>query len=353
MKVLEVRNVNDALARGLEYLIADGLPEKSRNGPVLVAPGPVTTVYQRPLERVLYSATRDANPFFHLHEAIWMLAGRNALAFVQQFNKQFGAYSDDGKTIRGAYGHRWINWFGYNQLDVIIAELKRDPASRRCVLAMWDAGKFAYPERHGDEVENWEDPGDLLATTVDKPCNSHIYFDVRQGRLNITVCCRSNDILWGAYGANAVHFSFLQEYMAAGVGVPVGIYRQMSNNYHLYTDVLDLKKADQIIHEAGRTNYYLFNSQAMQPRVPLVSDFNSFYIDANAFVNDPWNNEAKHNYDNSFFIGVVLPMYRVWKVRKTVPRTELDDYLDCIKDGPWRIACQEWIYRKEERWKLR
>ena len=352
MKVLEVRNVNDALARGLEYLIADGLPEKSRNGPVLVAPGPVTTVYQRPLERVLYSATRDANPFFHLHEAIWMLAGRNDLAFVQQFNSRFGEYSDDSKTIRGAYGHRWINWFGYNQLEVIIAELKRDPASRRCVLAMWDATcDFSAGVINNSGTLRYTKCGDLIASTVDKPCNTHVYFDVRQGRLNMTVCCRSNDILWGAYGANAVHFSFLQEYMAAGVGVPVGVYRQMSNNYHLYTDVLDLKKADQIIGESARTNYYLFNSQAMQPRFPLVSDFDSFYVDANTFVNDPWNNEA--NYDNSFFIGVALPMYRVWKVRKTVPRTELDDYLDCIKDGPWKIACQEWIYRKEERWKLR
>jgi hypothetical protein len=185
------------------------------------------------------------------------------------------------------------------------------------------------------------------------PCNTHAYFDVRNGALNMTVCCRSNDIYFGAYGANSVHFSFLQEYMAAGVGVPVGIYRQMSNNYHLYTDVLDLKKADQIIGESARTNYYLFDSQAMQPRVPLVNDFNSFYIDANAFVNDPWNNVTKHSYQNTFFTSVALPMYRVWKVRKTVPRSELDQYLDAIKDSPWRIACQEWIYRKEERWKVK
>src|ERR1035437_10077843 len=121
MKVLEVRNVNDALAAGLQYLIAEGLPEKSRNGPVLVAPSPVTTVYLKPLERVLYSATRDANPFFHLMEgAVWMLDGRNDITFLVQFVKQFAAYSDDGVTARGAYGHRWIHWFGYNQLEVIV-----------------------------------------------------------------------------------------------------------------------------------------------------------------------------------------------------------------------------------------
>src|ERR1035441_9362085 len=124
MKVIEARNVNDALVQGLEYLIAYGVPEGSRNGPVLVAPGPVTTVYRKPLERVLYSATRDANPFFHAMEAIWMLAGRNDLKWPMQFNKNFGAYSDDGVTLRGAYGYRWHSWFGYDQLNIIIDELK-------------------------------------------------------------------------------------------------------------------------------------------------------------------------------------------------------------------------------------
>ena len=156
------------------------------------------------------------------------------------------------------------------------------------------------------------------------------------------------------YGANAVHFSFLQEYMAAGIGVPVGVYYQMSNNYHLYTDVLDLKKADQIIGDLqGGSNYYAYTSIAMQPSVPLVADFAAFYADACYFLDDPWNNAAKHVYKNAFFTSVALPMYRVWKVRKTVPRSELDMHLDTIKDSPWRIACQEWIYRKEERWKVK
>src|ERR1035437_892492 len=127
MKVLEVRNVNDALAAGLQYLIAEGLPEKSRNGPVLVAPGPVTTVYLKPLERVLYSATRDANPLFHLMESIWMIAGRNEIDFPCQFNKGYGQYSDDGKTMWDAYGWRWRNFFGYDQLIPIVEELRANP----------------------------------------------------------------------------------------------------------------------------------------------------------------------------------------------------------------------------------
>ena len=45
---------------------------------------------------------------------------------------------------------------------------------------------------------------------------------IKNGRLQMTVHCRSNDIIWGTYGANAVHFSILQEYVAARIGVDLG-----------------------------------------------------------------------------------------------------------------------------------
>ena len=78
---------------------------------------------------------------------------------------------------------------------------------------------------------------DLGVDVRDAPCNTHIYFDLIGGALNMTVCCRSNDMLWGAYGANAVHFSILQELIAHALNVEMGVYRQFSNNFHLYTDL--------------------------------------------------------------------------------------------------------------------
>ena len=46
------------------------------------------------------------------------------------------------------------------------------------------------------------------------PCNTAIYFKVREGKLNMTVSNRSNDVIWGTFGANVVHMSILQEYVA-------------------------------------------------------------------------------------------------------------------------------------------
>src|SRR6266478_1362063 len=119
---LRVSNVNVALSEGLWWMKSAGVKEDSRNGPVLVSPEPVMTVYTRPTERVLSSPLRDANPFFHLMEALWMLAGRNDVAWPAQFAKQILQYSDDGVILWGGYGARWRRWFGYDQLTLLIKE---------------------------------------------------------------------------------------------------------------------------------------------------------------------------------------------------------------------------------------
>jgi hypothetical protein len=70
------KNVNELWARGLHTLKTFGIESDSRAGRVLVMQTPVTSVYRNPCERVLMDPLRDANPFFHLMESLWMLAGR-------------------------------------------------------------------------------------------------------------------------------------------------------------------------------------------------------------------------------------------------------------------------------------
>lgn len=232
--IIPVRNVNQALVDGLQWLCVAGHTANSRNGPVLVAPGPVITAYRNPMERVLFSPVRDANPFFHLYECVWMMAGRNDAASVAHYAKNMLGFADPDGTLNGAYGYRWRHYFGYDQIDLIIQELKNNPNSRRCVLSMWDPGSMA---EHPLQSEGTE--GDLhkaMNGGPDVPCNTHVYFDAHQGKLDMTVCNRSNDLIWGAYGANAVHMSFLQEVVAACAGLSLGTYYQMSNNLHVYVE---------------------------------------------------------------------------------------------------------------------
>ncbi|MFA7162018.1 MAG: hypothetical protein WC083_05555, partial [Candidatus Methanomethylophilaceae archaeon] len=120
------RNVNEAF-RGLVDGVASGrIPtrrETSRAGDVLRIPEPVLVAYERPWERVLFNPARDCNPFFHLLESFWMLRGARDVRTVAWANSRMREFSDDGNVFHGAYGYRWRNHFGFDQLADIIDEL--------------------------------------------------------------------------------------------------------------------------------------------------------------------------------------------------------------------------------------
>jgi hypothetical protein len=180
MLVNNARTVSEALSQGLHAIRVHGIAKPSRVGDVLVMPRPVLTEYKDPTNRVLFSPMRDANPFFHVMETLWMLAGRNDLPWLVRFNKRFSTYSDDeGKTQPGAYGYRWRNYFGHDQLKDIILELRQNPDSRRVVLAMWDGGSRESWQTSLGDIRQPADsiqPGDFYAAlmgSADVPCNTH------------------------------------------------------------------------------------------------------------------------------------------------------------------------------------
>jgi hypothetical protein len=364
MIVLTPNNVNQALALGLE-LMRDAsctVTEDTRNGPVISATVPVTTVTRNPYERVLFSPARNANPFFHLMEALWMLSGRNDLQWLAQYNKRMKEFSDDGgATQPGAYGFRWRNHFGYDQLNEIIDHLTANPNSRRAVLSMWDGWGI-----HQTAEGQYQMSGDLLSArdSADVPCNTHIYFRILNGALDMTVCCRSNDLWWGAHGANAVHFSVLQEYVAAWLNIKLGSMTQISNNYHVYTDVVkdfDSKARDAVEHDH-------YNRGGLVETSPMFhyNTMELFERDLPAFMDhfDPKLNPIKEPYDrmgarmvdglslgHPFLRDVALPMARAWDARKTY------DYESAVAlchsvgalNSDWRRASVDWMTRQMRR----
>lgn len=328
MKVIAVDNVNGALYEGLTHLLRWGEELPSRNGAVLVAPSPVCTAYTTPQRRVVFSPLRDANPFFHLMEAIWMMAGNNDVKWPSYFAKNIANYSDDGKTLWGAYGFRWRNWFEFDQLLAIIDELRSNPQSRRVVLSMWDGA---------EDLDRATDGG------KDVPCNTHAYFEVRHGMLNMTVCNRSNDVIWGAYGANAVHFSVLQEFIALSIGARVGTYYQFSNNYHVYLDKYPREKLmalrdDVYAHDAYRI------AGGTYPHLPLINGTapEVWLEQAERFVEDPY--EEVEGAD-PFFTYVARPMFLQFEEHKSgmISPSRLK-----VQAPDWAVACDEWVARRKK-----
>lgn len=231
-RVIHASNPDAALYTAIQRLMDKEsivLEQQTRNGAVSRFVGPMITAFDpmpvhagRAMYRVSMNRVRDANPFFHFMEAMWMLAGANDIDFVAFFNKRMREYSDDGKTQPAAYGHRWRRHFETDQLVQAVAELRANPSSRRVVINMYDPRFDGQSRMNGGK---------------DVPCNTTVFFSTHDGVLDMTVSNRSNDMVWGAYGANVVHFSFLHEFVACAVGLNVGTYYQVSNDLHIYTEV--------------------------------------------------------------------------------------------------------------------
>lgn len=336
MLSIQVRNVHEALPEGMHQIKERGVRRTSRNGPVMVLPFPFTTMYQHPKERVLFWPQRDANPFFHFFEALWMLAGQNDVETVAYFAKNMANYSDDGVTLHGAYGHRWRMHFGTDQLTTIANALKADRNCRRQVLQMWDCRV------------------DLGRQGKDVPCNTQAYFQVSvHGGLDMMVSNRSNDLVWGAYGANAVHFSFLQEMMAAWIGVPVGAYWQVSMNTHLYLEPheeLMEALAMKAPNPPGLGPSSPYQAEEVHP-FPLVSlgSVNRWQRELKAFL----EYGPESDYDDPFFGGVAKPLLKAHAVYKTKSWGSAKELMrDCIATD-WSRACYEWLDRRELAWKAK
>lgn len=320
MKVITARNVNGALSDAIWYMRMAGEKGTSRNGPVLVAPGPVTTVYSNPTERVLFDPARDCNHVFHLMEALWMIAGENDVSWLLQFNSKFGQYAEQDGKMHGAYGHRWRRHFGGDQIGSIVTKLRSDPHTRQAVLAMWS------PE--DDLVGDWRD----------RPCNTHTYFDLRHGELNMTVCCRSNDIIWGAYGSNVVHFSMLQELIASELGVGVGVYNQMSNNFHLYTDLPLVARYLRSPPDECDNDMYLMGARVF-PMLHPGETIEAFTSDCLGLV------QGRSDFYTRFVSEVAYPLMRAYLARKD--GFPIRKFLDAIADCDWKLAFNQWYVRRE------
>ncbi len=195
----------------LQAIVAEGEDVVCRGQPTKELLN-VATVIQEPWNIPFIVPGRQWNPWLAMSEAIWILAGRDEIKPLLPYNKRIAQFSDDGLITYGAYGARLRE-----QVPQVIARLQADPSDRRAVLSIWR-------ER------------DLTMETKDPPCNDMVMFKLRGGQLHMTVINRSNDIHWGLYAVNLPTFAVLQSYVAARLGVSMGIQTHLSNSLHLYAD---------------------------------------------------------------------------------------------------------------------
>lgn len=196
----------------------------------------------RPAEKLCSVPGRRANPFFNMAENMWILAGKGQAEWVCSFNNKLKEFQlDDGETdFNAPYGRRIrfanryhkpnakINRYnspdvrGLPQVDQLLhcyESFRKDRDTRQAVVTLWNP-IFDYHENN----------------TKDRPCNTTIYFKIRDNKLHMTVSNRSNDLHLGLYGVNFVQFAHIQEFMAAALDCQIGQYVHLSDSLHIYED---------------------------------------------------------------------------------------------------------------------
>lgn len=180
-------------------------------------------VLERPWRREVLVPGRRANIVAQIAETMWVLAGRNDVEFLGHYLPRAKDFSDDGVTWRGGYGPRLRRWTDFStssqeevdQIKHIVDLLRGDPLTRRAVVSIYDPARDTLPGK-------------------DIPCNDFLSFISRNGRLDLSVFVRSNDLVWGWSGINAFEWSALQEIVAGLLGMEVGSLVFNTTSLHVY-----------------------------------------------------------------------------------------------------------------------
>jgi thymidylate synthase len=167
---------------------------------------------------IIYHPIRSLNYKFLIAEWLWIALGLEDLGTLTQYNGQMGRFSDDGKTLAGAYGPRLAT-----QWDYVIAQLKQSRDTRQAVATIWTPNP--NPSK-------------------DIPCTISLQFLVRDNKLNVIVTMRSSDV-WLGIPYDVFTFSMLGNSIAGILDLEPGFIQMQLGSSHMYES--DLDKAQQII----------------------------------------------------------------------------------------------------------
>jgi thymidylate synthase len=132
---------------------------------------------------ILLSECRKLSYRFMAGEAHWILTGDNR---VNEYVRQLAPYSDNGETMFGAYGPKFVQQYGY-----VIRTLMADWESRQAVITFWR-----------------ECPG----PSKDIPCTIALQFLIRDKKLHLHVTMRSSDI-WLGWPYDVFSFSMIAKFI--------------------------------------------------------------------------------------------------------------------------------------------
>lgn len=184
---------------------------------------------------ILSYPVRNLNAKFLCAEWLWISLGREDLATLTKYNGQMSRFSDDGKTLAGAYGPRLASQWTY-----VAESIRQDMVSRQAVATIWTPNP---------------------SPSKDIPCTISLQFIARECKLNLIVTMRSSDI-WLGLPYDLFTFSMIGNAMAGELKLEPGFIQFNLGSSHLYED--NLEKASELLDEPLLNDHLGITS----PRLP-------------------------------------------------------------------------------------
>lgn len=164
--------INDVWSQQVLNVMHNGSDAAPRGMPIREILGNQMKIWMK--DPIVTLESRKMNFRFAFGEAWWILSGSNEVEGprgITQFMKRYVDYSDDGVTMNGAYGPKFVE-----QLSWVVAQLEKDRDTRQAIVNFWR---------------------DRPGPSKDIPCTLTQQYFIRDGKLHVVATMRSNDLMWG------------------------------------------------------------------------------------------------------------------------------------------------------------
>ena len=168
-----------------------------------------------------------------LYELLWFIRGDTNVRWLQEHGVTIWNEWADKQTgdLGRVYGAQWCDWRtadgrSIHQLDDVIAQIRRDPHSRRLIVSAWNPGE--------------------IGTMALPPCHSLFQFYVSDGELSCQLYQRSADLFLGV-PFNIASYALLTLMVAQVTGLKPGDFIHTFGDVHIYSN-----HVDQVNQQLGR-----------------------------------------------------------------------------------------------------
>jgi thymidylate synthase len=159
-----------------------------------------------------------------VYELLWFLKGDTNIGFLKEHGVSiWDKWANEQGELGPVYGAQWRSWprgdgSSIDQLAQVVAEIKRNPNSRRLMVSAWNVAEL-----------------DKMALA---PCHALFQFYVANGKLSCQLYQRSADIFLGV-PFNIASYALLTLMMAQVTGLKPGEFIHSFGDAHLYSNHLE------------------------------------------------------------------------------------------------------------------